>query len=489
MYKDPGGHNMLRTHNVLNLSKFFGDVSYVGLINILIFGLSVFQAVFIPKVLSIEGYGYWRLFILYITFSGLLHLGFVDGLYLCWAGKKMDELKSEFRSAFITLVLLLLFLVVPLLLIVIILPFRYKVILVFLVVYAFFFNINGFFQITLQAVKEFKVVSRFLALVSLIFCTGILALFFLAKISYHSCIIFFIIAHICVLIGYFLFFKDMILSLNNKRIHIDRSMMVKYIKIGWPLLLGNFLALFITNSDMISISLLFDMKSFAYYSFAIALLSILGLFTKTVATVFFPHLAGTSTETKVRIYQASSVIIITIWSFILGVYPLIALFINSFLSKYVCSLSYLKILFFALVFSTTIQILHVSYYQLHFEQKKYLILSLVIVLIALPAYFIASRFTVQLEIIAIIKVSVLFVWFVTNELLLRNRTKQAYGAIFRRIIAILAVSCIFIFTFYIHAQFMKILIFYIGCVTLLWLLFKRDYRSFINQKKTSDLVG
>lgn len=50
------------------------------------------MALLIPKVLGVEQYGYWQLFLLYASYVGLASLGIADGLYLRIGGRKYESL-------------------------------------------------------------------------------------------------------------------------------------------------------------------------------------------------------------------------------------------------------------------------------------------------------------------------------------------------------------------------------------------------------------
>jgi hypothetical protein len=49
----------------------------------------------IPRLVSVEDFGYWRLFPLYAGYVGFLHFGFADGALLCWAGRPLETFRHE----------------------------------------------------------------------------------------------------------------------------------------------------------------------------------------------------------------------------------------------------------------------------------------------------------------------------------------------------------------------------------------------------------
>ncbi len=75
------------------------DIATVGAGSILATIFNTLLVFLIPRLVSVEDYGYWRLFLLYASYVGLLHLGFVDGALLRWAGRPLDEFRHELSAS------------------------------------------------------------------------------------------------------------------------------------------------------------------------------------------------------------------------------------------------------------------------------------------------------------------------------------------------------------------------------------------------------
>jgi hypothetical protein len=55
----------------------------------------------VPKLIGIQEYGYWQLYLFYSFYVGFLHFGWNDGIYLRYGGKEYLELdKKLFFSQF-----------------------------------------------------------------------------------------------------------------------------------------------------------------------------------------------------------------------------------------------------------------------------------------------------------------------------------------------------------------------------------------------------
>src|SRR5215469_10699160 len=73
----------------LSLSALARDVATMGGGTALAALFNTLLIFLIPRLMSVEDFGYWRLFLLYAGYAGLLHVGFLDGQLLRWAGQPL----------------------------------------------------------------------------------------------------------------------------------------------------------------------------------------------------------------------------------------------------------------------------------------------------------------------------------------------------------------------------------------------------------------
>lgn len=87
------------------MSKFRGvlkNFSFALGSNIVSFIISVLVTLLVPRYVSVEGYGYFQLYLFYTNYIGFLHFGWCDGLCLRHAGKDYEELdRSELSGQFL----------------------------------------------------------------------------------------------------------------------------------------------------------------------------------------------------------------------------------------------------------------------------------------------------------------------------------------------------------------------------------------------------
>ena len=68
---------------------------YVFIANFINLGFNLITNFVLPKELSVESYATIKTFQLYVSYAGLFHFGFVDGMYLKYGGKNIKELRRE----------------------------------------------------------------------------------------------------------------------------------------------------------------------------------------------------------------------------------------------------------------------------------------------------------------------------------------------------------------------------------------------------------
>ena len=74
------------------------NIIKVGISNLFTILSGIIVGFVIPKIMGLEDYGYYKTFTLYVSYVGLFHLGFIDGIYLKYGGVSYDDFdKSRFR--------------------------------------------------------------------------------------------------------------------------------------------------------------------------------------------------------------------------------------------------------------------------------------------------------------------------------------------------------------------------------------------------------
>ena len=68
------------------------NVSYSVVANLVSFLVSVTVILLVPKAIGVVEYGYFQLFLFFISYVGFFHFGWCDGVILRYAGAEWDKL-------------------------------------------------------------------------------------------------------------------------------------------------------------------------------------------------------------------------------------------------------------------------------------------------------------------------------------------------------------------------------------------------------------
>ena len=74
------------------------NLSYTFVSNILSLIISAVLILVIPKLVGVETYGYYQLYLFYTSYVGVLYFGWCDGIYLRLGGKYYDDLDKPLYS-------------------------------------------------------------------------------------------------------------------------------------------------------------------------------------------------------------------------------------------------------------------------------------------------------------------------------------------------------------------------------------------------------
>ena len=175
----------------MSLKKGMLNVFIANIINLII---SLFTGFVLPKLLSVESYANIKLFQLYITYIGILHFGFADGMYLKYGGKNIKsvdskEILGEFRTFKIFQF------AITIIAIIISISLKNEM-LFFCSIVILPINVGNYLRNLYQAVGEFKKYSTFTNINTLlIFVINLILLLLIKTDNYYTYIIAYIVAY------------------------------------------------------------------------------------------------------------------------------------------------------------------------------------------------------------------------------------------------------------------------------------------------------
>lgn len=408
-----------KNNNSFNLQAFSSDVLIYsfGQAVLLIFGF--IQSLIIPKYLSTTDYGYWQLFLLYTTYVGILHLGFLDGILVRWAGKDIEALREEIPTTFRFILLEQGVIVAILIMIVGLIDIPSQKIALAVLANAIIANLLTFFLFTAQATKRFKIVTAANTGRGLLFIIFILLIFFSGYLNYFSLILATMATGIIIVFMLVFHTRDCLFYHST-----DRKSLLQYgkenIGVGIFVLLGNFTAITFATIDRLTVGSFFPITQFATYTFAMSMCSLATFFLQAVAQVFFPYLSGSGAETRTKAYGLLKPILVIFWAAVLAVYFPFSVWIKYYLPQYADSLPLMGILLCTIGFSGQINILHANFLKVYRKQRVYFVLAGISLIGAVVLNMLAISLFGTLRAVASMAVVSFSLWYILNELALMH---------------------------------------------------------------------
>ena len=378
----------------------------------------------IPPILSVEDFGYWRLFLLYVGYTGFLHLGFSDGALLRWAGKPLSQFHHEIAGALNFLFWQILLLIVPgCFFVLLFVPAHLRIIGIATLVYALIMNLSALLQYCLQAARQFRPVAIATVAPTAVFLFFALLLHARRGASFQALIVFYCVAWA----GALLYLWLRVRPLESHGRQASSLALGKIcIRLGWPVVLANGGFLLVQSADRLAISSVLPIYDFAIYSLASSMMFVPVTGIAAIYRVFFSHLAAVKHEGRSKVYAHASKFLLLAWSILLPYYFLLEIIVRKFLHKYVEALPAARILLLGVIFVAGIQILHMSFAYIYEKQRQFLLVTGSALVLSFSVGLLAAYLYHSLRIVAASQVGTLAMWWLVNEWSLRKITLQGW---------------------------------------------------------------
>lgn len=397
----------------------------------IIFGANILNMIFqvltnflLPKYLGVDCYAEIKAFQLVVSYSGVLHLGYVDGMYLKYGGKKIDETnRMALKTDLITFLMFQFALLCGLLTIAGSLK---DTTLMFEVLAVFPLNITSCIALLFQATGEFESYARITNFTTiLMFAVNICLLLVRCYSNYNLYLISYVgIDYIIMILCAARLKKLSTFSMKFEAVRFSISCLFSNIKNGFFLMLGNFSSSILTGMDRWFIKFLMDNTAFAMYSFAVSMESLMSVAVTPVSTTLYNYLCVH--EDTITLKKIKRKIILFATAIVSCAFP--AKFVlETFLTKYIGAASVIFYLFSAQIFYIVVKCYYVNLYKAQKRQKIYFIK--LVTVIVLGFLLNAGLYTVirAKEAFAIGTMFCGVVWYILSEMdfyLLRSTWKE-----------------------------------------------------------------
>ncbi|MBR6071663.1 MAG: oligosaccharide flippase family protein [Acholeplasmatales bacterium] len=409
-------------NDTVDKKAFFKNVIVVLISNIISVLSGVLVGFIVPKMLGVTEYGYYKTFTLYSSYIGILHFGFIDGIYLKFAGKKYEDLdKNKFRTY--TRFLFLMELIVSLLVLSFSFVFigtNYFTLILFVALNVFATNIITYFEFISQVTMKFKRIT----IRNVIRCSfniiSVLFLYFLYRFNdveiYNTIYVVIVLSITYILAIWYAFtYRELIFGKANK-FKEERKELLYFFKVGIPLLMANLIGQLVFVVDQQFVNILFDNDTYSTYAFAYTLINLVTIATSAISVVLYPTLRNMNDESITKNYSnINSYLLIFVSLCLIAYFPLDVI-VRHFLPNYSQSLDVLIIIIPGVLISSSISVIKYNCYKTFNKILNYFFKSLAILIIAILADLIVYFIFKNTASISIVSIAVLIVWYLLVEM-------------------------------------------------------------------------
>lgn len=351
------------------------NVSYTFLSNIISLFISTIVTFVVPKSLGVEQYGYFQLYLFYINYTGFLHFGWADGVFLRYGGEYYDNLnKKQFSGQFwlyssIEMIIGITICVVGY---TITSPHDKAVVVALTGISVLFLLPRTLLQYVLQCTNRIKEYATLTVADKAIYITVVLIVLCFGAKSYVPMIIAELLGKTCALVYGIYQCREIIIT---KPVGLSEAIKEAWanISVGIKLMFANIASMLIIGFVRLSIENQWDVTTFGKVSLTMSVSNLLMVFIRAVALVMFPMLRRTNSDKLSSIYNTMrTCLMIPLLGMLVCYYPA-KVILSAWLPQYADSLVYMALLFPMCVFESKMSML-IETYMKTLRKEKWLLL-------------------------------------------------------------------------------------------------------------------
>lgn len=400
--------------------NFIKNFSYTVSSNLLSLLISTLVIILIPKLIGVENYGHWQLYLFYSSYVGFLHFGWNDGIYLRYGGKEYKELnKRLFFSQFYTLAFMQLLIVSFI--------FAFSIIVTTDINRAFIFQMTALCMLVvnvrynllyiLQGTNRIQEYARVTMLDKLLYFIIIVLLLVLGVRNYKLMITADLIGKLMSLFYAMYYCRDIVFR-RISTFYITLNEAIKNISVGIKLMFANIASVLIIGVIRFGIERAWDVSTFGKVSLTLSISNLMMLFINAVGIIMFPILRRTDEKQLPNIYETMRNLLM---AFLLGIlilfYPL-KVVLSDWLPQYADTLMYMAIVFPMCVYEGKMALLINTYLKTLRKEKLMLKINLISLTISVFATIFTTLILKDLDLVIVSIVILLAFRCILAEILL-----------------------------------------------------------------------
>lgn len=392
----------------LKAISFIKNMSYTISSNLISLIISTLVVLIVPKLIGIEEYGYWQLYIFYSSYVGFLHFGWNDGIYLRFGGEEYKNLdKRLFYSQFIELLIsqILIALIIWFGSFFLVDDFNRGFILKMVALAMIFSNMRLLFFYILQATNRIKEFAKITMLDRIIYILLIVIFLVIGVRDFKLMVFADLVGKFISLLFAALSCKDMVFR-RITTFYITISETITNISVGIKLMFANIASILIIGIVRFGIEQTWDVATFGKVSLTLSISNMMMIFINAVGIIMFPILRRTNHEKLTNIYSTMRDFLMVILLGFLTIYYPLKTVMAAWLPQYADSLLYMALVFPMFIYEGKMALLINTYLKTLRREKVMLRINVISMVLSLIMTYITTRIFVNLD-VAILNIVIL----------------------------------------------------------------------------------
>lgn len=327
--------------------QFIKNFSYSLTSNLISLIVSFLVILIVPKLIGVEEYGYWQLYLFYIAYVGFLHFGWNDGIYLRYGGEEYNDLdKRLFFSQFhmLTILQIIIAIIISVATLLFVIDSDRVFILLMIALSLIIVNIRWMLIYTLQATNRIKEYAHITIIGRVLYISIIITCLLSGLRDYKLMILADIIGKFLSL-SYAIYCCRDIVFRKISTFYFSFKETLENISVGAKLMFANIASMLIIGVVRFGIERSWDVSTFGKVSLTLSVSNLMILFINAVGVIMFPILRRTNKKNLPNIYATMrDFLMVMILGVLIIYYPLKEI-LSSWLPSYADSLTYMALLF------------------------------------------------------------------------------------------------------------------------------------------------
>lgn len=448
---------------------FIKNFLYTLTSNLVSMIVSSLVVLIVPKFIGVEEYGYWQLYMFYISYSGFALLGWNDGIYLRYGGKEYRDLdKGLFFSQFWMLFIVQCGIAILICIFAYVISSNTSKAFIYYMVAGCTVLINSrlFLLHILQATNRIKEYATITLMEKILYCSIIISLLVFNYRQYKLLIAGDLIVKLVSLLYAAYCCKQIVIySIRFKPNFIEA---IKNISVGIKLMLANIASSLIVGIVRFGIERSWGVSIFGKVSLILSVSNLMMLFINAVGLIMFPVLRRTNFNKLPTIYTTMRTLLMMLLLGSLILYYPLRGFLSSWLPEYADSLSFMVLVFSMNTFEGKTALLINTYLKTLRKEKQMLYINIASVILSMAATFL---FTVHMKNLTIAVFSIVVLLALRGVIAELYLSKILGISVFKDILLELTMTLIFIITGWFMNDWLSVVEYAIAYI--IYLLIKR----------------